>query len=140
LDVEARAALLGHSSCRLTLYTEMETSAPLLSGDPADAWLAPVFLDERAEAYPGVAPSAPDPQAVDDAGVATSEADPEAGEAARGQIYFVVLSSRLELKTSSDPRGTKGGNRGRSYHDVWKVEQKCVELVSQSDYFSAIRT
>jgi hypothetical protein len=43
---------------------EMKTSAPTLSGDVTDAWLAPVFLDERAEAYPGVASSeAADPLA-----------------------------------------------------------------------------
>ena len=41
---------------------EMETFAPLPSADVADAWLAPVFLDERAEAYPGATVSEAEPQ------------------------------------------------------------------------------
>ena len=34
---------------------ETETPVPLPSAEAADSWLAPVFLDERAEAYPRVA-------------------------------------------------------------------------------------
>jgi hypothetical protein len=37
------------------MQAELETSVCIPSADAADAWLAPVFLDERAEAYPGVA-------------------------------------------------------------------------------------
>jgi hypothetical protein len=54
------------------IQEELETSTSLPSAEAADAWLAPVFLDERAEAYRGTTAAHADRERVCGESVATS--------------------------------------------------------------------
>ena len=51
---------------------DMETSSNPSSADAADNWLAPVFLDERAEPYAGFAASRSDPEGTCDTSAPTT--------------------------------------------------------------------